>query len=109
MAKRAHLEKGEVNDLFARTVEEEQESAEMQNRTSTELQEPERVSWGFHLRPELVRRVKMLALTPAGARLRDELGERMSVPPSELEELPAADQRALRDILKRAVASGESG
>jgi DNA-binding MarR family transcriptional regulator len=55
------------------------------------------------------RRVKMLALTPAGARLRGKLGERMSVPPSELEELPAVDQRALRDILKRAVASGQSG
>jgi MarR family transcriptional regulator, organic hydroperoxide resistance regulator len=55
------------------------------------------------------RRVRMLALTPAGARLRDGLGERMSVPPTELERLPAADQRALRDILRRAVESGESG
>jgi DNA-binding MarR family transcriptional regulator len=49
------------------------------------------------------RRVKMLALTEKGAELRAELGRRMSDPPPALTELPATDQRALRDILRRLV------
>jgi DNA-binding MarR family transcriptional regulator len=48
------------------------------------------------------RRVKNLALTPAGADLATRLLERMSEPPPELSALPAADQRALRDIMRRA-------
>ncbi len=47
------------------------------------------------------RRVKLLVLTPEGRELRDALMERMSQPPELLANLPAADQRALRDILKR--------
>jgi MarR family transcriptional regulator, organic hydroperoxide resistance regulator len=49
------------------------------------------------------RRVKMLALTDEGAALRDELGRRMADPPPALTDLPAADQKALRDILRRAL------
>jgi MarR family transcriptional regulator, organic hydroperoxide resistance regulator len=49
------------------------------------------------------RRVKMLALTDEGAALREEIARRMAVPPTPLAELPEADQRALRDILRRAV------
>jgi MarR family transcriptional regulator, organic hydroperoxide resistance regulator len=49
------------------------------------------------------RRVKMLALTDAGAALRDEIGRRMAVPPEPLTDLSPADQRALRDILRRAL------
>jgi DNA-binding MarR family transcriptional regulator len=48
------------------------------------------------------RRVKILALTPEGARMREELLSRLADPPPELAELPAHDQRALRDILRRA-------
>jgi DNA-binding MarR family transcriptional regulator len=49
------------------------------------------------------RRVKMLALTDAGAALRDEITRRMAVPPEPLAALPRTDQRALRDILRRAM------
>jgi MarR family transcriptional regulator, organic hydroperoxide resistance regulator len=49
------------------------------------------------------RRVKMLALTEDGAALRDEISRRMAVPPDPLAALPHADQRALRDILRRAL------
>src|SRR5919204_4866901 len=52
------------------------------------------------------RRVRMLALTDRGAALADEIARRMAVPPEPLAELPAADQRALRDILQRALARG---
>jgi len=48
------------------------------------------------------RRVKLLALTAAGQELRDEIGDRLHAPPSELAGLDEADQRALRDILRRA-------
>jgi DNA-binding MarR family transcriptional regulator len=47
------------------------------------------------------RRVKMLALTDEGARVRAALVERMSQPPESLAALSAADQRALRDVLRR--------
>src|SRR5437762_5514206 len=49
------------------------------------------------------RRVKALTLTPAGVALRDPVPEVMSEPPAAIAALPAADQRALRDILRRAV------
>jgi DNA-binding MarR family transcriptional regulator len=51
------------------------------------------------------RRVKMLALTAAGARVRDELHERLLAAPLEIESLSRADQRALRDLLRKAVAA----
>jgi DNA-binding MarR family transcriptional regulator len=49
------------------------------------------------------RRVKALALTAEGKRLRERVFEVMSEPPPPIAALPAADQRALRDILRRAV------
>jgi DNA-binding MarR family transcriptional regulator len=49
------------------------------------------------------RRVKLLAVTPEGARVRARLAERMSQPPEQIAALPARDQRALRDILRRAL------
>ncbi|HSC50726.1 MAG TPA: MarR family transcriptional regulator [Gaiellaceae bacterium] len=49
------------------------------------------------------RRVKELTLTPAGVALRDRVLAVMSEPPEAIAALPAADQRALRDILARAV------
>src|SRR5436305_149865 len=49
------------------------------------------------------RRVKALMLTPAGAELRDRVLELMSEPPAAIAALPVSDQRALRDILRRAV------
>ena len=49
------------------------------------------------------RRVKGLALTQAGERMRDRVHELMSEPPEAIAALPASDQRALRDILRRAV------
>jgi DNA-binding MarR family transcriptional regulator len=53
------------------------------------------------------RRVKLLVLTPKGRRLRAELEERLSEPPAVLERLSDDDQRALRDLLARAVAQLE--
>jgi MarR family transcriptional regulator, organic hydroperoxide resistance regulator len=53
------------------------------------------------------RRVKLLALTEEGQRLRTELLARLHEPPDELRSLSVADQRALRDILRRALAAGE--
>lgn len=50
------------------------------------------------------RRVKALALTPEGERARDRVLEIMSEPPPPIAALALADQRALRDILRRAVA-----
>jgi DNA-binding MarR family transcriptional regulator len=49
------------------------------------------------------RRVKALTLTPAGVQLRGQVLEIMSEPPRAIASLPIADQRALRDILSRAV------
>ena len=49
------------------------------------------------------RRVKIIALTDEGARVRGELVTRMSEPPPPLAALPGADQRALRDVLRRAL------
>jgi DNA-binding MarR family transcriptional regulator len=47
------------------------------------------------------RRVKVLELTPAGARLRSTVIERITKPPERLERLSAADQHSLVRILKR--------
>ncbi|MGH3024293.1 MAG: MarR family winged helix-turn-helix transcriptional regulator [Gaiellaceae bacterium] len=55
-------------------------------------------------RPGQDRRVKTLALTEAGAALRERVVELISAPPAEITALSAADQRALRDILTRALA-----
>ena len=49
------------------------------------------------------RRVKMVALTPEGSELRERVLERISEPPPELARLSVEDQRALRDILRRAL------
>ena len=49
------------------------------------------------------RRVKALTLTAAGVELRDRVLDLMSEPPDAIAALPLADQRALRDILRRAV------
>jgi MarR family transcriptional regulator, organic hydroperoxide resistance regulator len=49
------------------------------------------------------RRVKLLLLTDAGRELREELGERLHAPPDELTRLSPAEQRALRDLLARAL------
>jgi DNA-binding MarR family transcriptional regulator len=47
------------------------------------------------------RRVKVLDLTPTGAKLRAELVARMSTPPPQLGRLSARDQRELERILSR--------
>ena len=49
------------------------------------------------------RRVKALALTAEGKRLREQVFEVMSEPPPPIAALPVSDQRTLRDILRRAV------
>jgi MarR family transcriptional regulator, organic hydroperoxide resistance regulator len=49
------------------------------------------------------RRVKALTLTPDGVELRDRVLEIMSEPPAAIAALSVGDQRALRDILRRAV------
>ena len=53
------------------------------------------------------RRVRLIALTPEGRRVRDELRARFSEPPAAIAQLPANDQRALRDILRRALAQAQ--
>jgi DNA-binding MarR family transcriptional regulator len=50
------------------------------------------------------RRVKTLVLTPEGADVRARVIELLSEPPAALASLRASDQRALRDILRRALA-----
>ena len=49
------------------------------------------------------RRVKALTLTPDGVELRDRVLEIMNEPPVAIAALSVADQRTLRDVLKRAV------
>jgi DNA-binding MarR family transcriptional regulator len=49
------------------------------------------------------RRVKMLAVTEEGARVRERLVERMAQPPPAIARLPRSRQRTLRDILRAAV------
>lgn len=48
------------------------------------------------------RRVKMIALTKAGAMLRAKLFERFYEPPPAITALSEADKKALRDILRKA-------
>ena len=50
------------------------------------------------------RRVKLLALTDEGRRVREEIRMRLSVPPEALGRLSRAEQRALRDLLRKALA-----
>lgn len=49
------------------------------------------------------RRVKRIVLTAAGSRLRDQLLERVGRPPAGIERLSPAEQRQLRDLLRRVV------
>jgi DNA-binding MarR family transcriptional regulator len=49
------------------------------------------------------RRVKMLAVTPRGAEIRERLAERLEQPPGPLANLSPEDQRTLRDIMRRAL------
>jgi DNA-binding MarR family transcriptional regulator len=49
------------------------------------------------------RRVKMLAVTPRGAEVRERLAERLEQPPAPLARLSPEDQRTLRDIMRRAL------
>ena len=51
------------------------------------------------------RRVKLIVLTEEGERMRIELTDRMAQPPAPIASLSEQDQRALRDILQRAVDS----
>ena len=51
------------------------------------------------------RRVKLLVLTKEGEKLRVEITKRMAEPPPPIAALSEKDQRALRDILKRAIDS----
>jgi DNA-binding MarR family transcriptional regulator len=49
------------------------------------------------------RRVRLIALTEEGRRIRDELNRRLAEPPPPLVELDPDDQVSLRDILGRAL------
>jgi len=51
------------------------------------------------------RRVKLLALTEEGWRVREEIRSRLAVPPDALANLSRADQRELRDLLRKALDS----
>ena len=51
------------------------------------------------------RRVKMIAVTEAGQRLREQIAARMGEPPPPIAELAPEDQRGLCDILTRALRS----
>ena len=49
------------------------------------------------------RRVKLLALTDEGRRVREEIRGRISTPPEALLRLSRAEQRTLRDLLRKAL------
>jgi MarR family transcriptional regulator, organic hydroperoxide resistance regulator len=49
------------------------------------------------------RRVKLIELTEDGKRVREEMARRLAEPPEPVLELSVADQKALRDILRRAL------
>jgi hypothetical protein len=49
--------------------------------------------------------VKMLTVTAAGAELREQLDQRLTDPPEPLARLSSADQRVLRDVMRRALRS----
>jgi DNA-binding MarR family transcriptional regulator len=50
------------------------------------------------------RRVKLLELTDEGRGLREQIQEQLWVPPAEIQNLSVADQRTLRDVMRRALA-----
>jgi DNA-binding MarR family transcriptional regulator len=54
------------------------------------------------------RRVRMLALTPDGVRLRARIAGQLGTPPPGITALSPADQRVLRDLLRRAVEHQEA-
>jgi DNA-binding MarR family transcriptional regulator len=54
------------------------------------------------------RRVKMLSLTPEGERFREAALARMLQAPPEIAALSREDQRALRDLLRRALETAEA-
>jgi DNA-binding MarR family transcriptional regulator len=49
------------------------------------------------------RRVKLLALTDEGRRVREEIRARLATPPAALKRLSTAEQRELRDLLRKAL------
>ena len=49
------------------------------------------------------RRVKMLVLTDEGERVRVEITKRLAEPPPSIASLPTEDQKALRDLMRRAI------
>jgi DNA-binding MarR family transcriptional regulator len=49
------------------------------------------------------RRIKRIVLTPAGVRMREQLMQRVGRPPPGFERLSTAEQRQLRDLLRRVV------
>jgi DNA-binding MarR family transcriptional regulator len=51
------------------------------------------------------RRVKALSVTPAGVALQEQISARSQQAPPGIERLCAEDQRALRDLLRRALAT----
>jgi DNA-binding MarR family transcriptional regulator len=51
------------------------------------------------------RRVKLLALTEEGRRVREEIRQRLATPPEPLTRLSVAEQRELRDLLRKALAN----
>jgi DNA-binding MarR family transcriptional regulator len=51
------------------------------------------------------RRVKLLALTPEGRRVRAEIRRRLAMPPDALQRLSRVEQRELRDLLRKALES----
>jgi DNA-binding MarR family transcriptional regulator len=51
------------------------------------------------------RRVKLLALTDEGRRVRQEIRRRLAVPPEALTRLSHAEQRELRDLLRKSLES----
>jgi DNA-binding MarR family transcriptional regulator len=55
------------------------------------------------------RRVKLIELTKGGRRVHARLSEAFATPPAWVDSLSPADQRALRDILQRAVAARTPG
>jgi DNA-binding MarR family transcriptional regulator len=54
------------------------------------------------------RRVKMVAVTEEGERLRREITRRFAEPPAQLAALSKRDQTTLRDILRRATNAGDA-
>lgn len=53
------------------------------------------------------RRVRRVALTPAGEHLRARLMDRLAVPLPFIQRMSSADKRALRDIMRRAIKKSE--